>query len=617
MESPTSSIANPVLAIQALAKSVPPRAVGRVLLLYPFSVSRQYNVASVLADGHFVEAPIGLGYIASFLKKYVPGVEVEVFDANAMALKHIQATGRAEMDELFALLRGEVEKRRPDVIGISCLFDSIAPMAHRHVALARAAVPDAVIVMGGNYPTGVPDVALSDEELDFVIFSEGEEAFAKLVLALQAGVEPSAATSGIAYRPARVHARLAAGSPAPDRVVAVPKGPMVETIDDFPVPDRSGFDMDFYATRSRHTIFRTLPKSEVRLATLTASRGCPFKCTFCSSKDFWGQTIRYRDARLVVDEMRMLQSEHGINTFVFNDDNIMYDRKYILALCDEIKRRNLSIHWMSGGGIQVSAMKPDVIQAVVETGLKQFNLAIETGNPATLRRIKKPLVKGVAESVIAEIRKYEGTWIASNFITGFYFETRDDVEETLAYAGSLDLDWRCIYSFQPLRGTEDYQTCVKLGYVKESHREAGMRPGTEDSGVGVEVFELSTENFTAEEVRNRNYEANLLHNFVNNRNYALRPAQVIRDVQYVIEMVPDHALGHYALGRSHLALGDRDRALADFERARQLVEASRSLRANSFHSLFALIDASVRWADYFEKFGIDIDAEIRRARTPA
>lgn len=620
---------NAVLAPSLFKRSHPPLDIKRVLLIFPFSVSKSYSAESVAKGGHYVEAPIGLGYISAFVKKNVPGLEIEVFDANAMALKHIRKTGMCDMEELFGLLKNEIEARRPDVVGVSCLFDSTAATAHRHFAVVRDISPYIFTVIGGNYATGVPKVALSDQNLDFVIFSEGEEAFAKLLIALREGIEPSEAIPGIAYDRNRVQlkaaGRLNRTAVEQDEasfmtdIVEIPKGALPEEIDDFPIPDRSTLDMNFYATQSRHTIRRTLPKEQIRIATMTASRGCPFKCTFCSSKDFWGQTIRYRDPKLVVDEMRMLQGEYGINTFIFNDDNIMFDRRAVLALCDEIKRANLEIHWMSGGGIQVTAMKKDVIQAVYETGLRQFNLAIETGNPETLKRIKKPLIKGIAEQVIQEIRKYGDPYILSNFITGFWFETKQDIEETLAYCGSLDLDWRSIYSFQPLRGTEDYSKCVELGYVKD--RAVASRQqfaSMEDAGSGVEILEMSTEHWSADWVRDKNYLANLEYNYVKNRNYEARPEQMIRDVDYVIELVPDHAVGYYAKGRALQAQHQYAEALAQFEKAEELVEITRDAKQTHISTLFGFNpDSAVRWYEYFEKLGIDIGSHVREARALA
>lgn len=585
-----------------------PKAIERALLIYPFAISESYKLKSVLEGGSFAEAPLGLGYISSFVQRNVPDIEVRIVDANAMAIKHILATKTVDMDVLYGMLRDEIAAFSPDIVGVSCLFHNIAPSAHAAIRLVRETAPGAVTVMGGNYPAGSPEIALADEALDFIVLSEGEQSFSNLIECLRNGYEPRELVDGITYREAaidRLAPLLAAGSSdcdSNDNILSAPKLNFPKTLEGYPWPDRRDVDIDFYASYSRHFAFRTMEHKDVRLATMTASRGCPFKCSFCSSKDFWGLQIRYRDPVDVVNEMEMLIDNHGINTFIFNDDNIMFNRKAVIALCDEMKRRNLKIRWLSGGGIQVSSMKPDVVQALIETGLNQFNLAIETGNPETLKRINKPLAEGVAEKVIAEIRKYDNVWIGSNFITGFYFETLDDIRATLDYAGSLDLDWRSIYAFQPLPGTEDFRASVARGYIEEWDIWAEGKFG--------DLVTLTTENFAAEQVRSMNYYANLKHNFINNRNLILNPCQAIKDFNYVIEMVPDHAVGLYSRAIAKLNLGDVHGSDADLMNARRIVEETRHLERSAFKSNIAMTNVELVWADYFEKLGIDISVPL-------
>jgi|GEM_PF-1221438 len=581
-----------------------PIAIKRVLLIYPFAVGDGYHLETVLKGGAFVEAPLGLGYISSYLQAHLDDVVVEVFDANAMAVTRIMQDKAVDMDGLWDGVREKVRSFQPDIVGVSCLFHNIARMAHKTCAIINEIAPSAVVVMGGNYPSGSPEIAQRDSNLDFLLFSEGEKSFLNLVQALREGYEPSSRTDGISYRP-DVMTSLTTLLPesAQDEVEPalhqVPKGAFTKTLEDYPWPDRSQFDMEFYATYARHFAFRTLKRDDVRLATMTASRGCPFRCSFCSSKDFWGRQIRYREPSVVVDEMEFLVNTYGINTFVFNDDNIMFDRRKVIGICEEIKARNLKIHWLSGGGIQVSAMKPDVIQALIETGLNQFNLAIETGNPETLKRINKPLAEGIAEEVIAEIRRYDNVWIGSNFITGFYFETLDNVRETLNYASSLDLDWRSIYAFQPLPGTDDYKACVERGYVQEW--------GIWDGDTLGDLVALSTENFQAHEVRHLNYLANLDYNFLQNRNLTKNPAQAIRDFNYVIEMAPDHAVAYYARCMAEKNQGDLNAAQISLDSAKEIVRRTSAYGENRFKSNLAMTSVELRWGDYFQHFGIDLD----------
>lgn len=585
-----------------------PLNIKKVLLIYPFAVSKEYDLQSLLKGGQFAEAPIGLGYISAYVKQNMPSVDIKIFDANLMAIKHVNETKKVDMDELWKILQKEIKDYNPDIVGISCLFHSIAFLAHKTCLKVKEVSKKIITVMGGNYPTGSPDTALSDDNLDFIIFSEGEKTFTDFIHALKSGQEPKKVNRSISYKsdaPLRIMELASSKTPLSinKEINEEYKHKMIKKIDDIPYPDRSAFDMKYYAEYTRHFAFRTLNRPDVKLATMTASRGCPFKCTFCSSKDFWGTQIRYRDPKIVVDEMKYLRDEYKINTFVFNDDNIMFNRGSILALCNEMKKQNLDINWLSGGGIQVTAMKPDVIQALVETGLMQFNLAIETGNPKTLKRIKKPSIAGIGERVIENIRKYKGTWIGSNFITGFHFETLDDIKETLKHAGGLDLDWRSVYSFQPLPGTEDYKECVKKGYLDEWSI-------WEEDNQG-ELIELSTENFTADQVRNLNYVANIEYNFVNNRNLKVDPNRAIMDFNYVIEMVPDHAIGLYFTGIAYKNLNDVTNALKFLRKAKNLVEESEKLKNHEFKSNLAMVSVKVRWIDYFKRYNLDVDKEIK------
>ena len=77
-------------------------------------------------------------------------------------------------------------------------------------------------------------------------------------------------------------------------------------LDELPWPDRSDLPIESYSRYTRHMVTRVLDRDWVRLATMVASRGCPFECTFCESKNFWGKQIRYRNPVDVVESATWL-----------------------------------------------------------------------------------------------------------------------------------------------------------------------------------------------------------------------------------------------------------------------------------------------------------------------
>lgn len=587
--------------------------INRALLFQPLNNDNAYHVNAVLHKKQTVEAPLGLGYIAGYAKKHVANLQVEIYDAHVEAIKYIRVNKRVDINEIWENIRTKIETFQPQIVGISCLFFTLSKTVHRMCELVKSVSPSIITVMGGNYPSSMPKVVLEDGNVDFVITSEGEISFSQLVQCLREGGEPSETISGIGYKAGVVQsigARSAKGQAEEEReeIVLIQKNNFLP-LDHFPWPDRTILDNEFYATGMRHFVNRVEDLDDVRLATMTASRGCPFSCTFCASKNFWGNRMRYRDPESVVDEMQHLIDTYDINTFAFNDDNLSCDAKSLIALCNEMVRRNLKIRWFASGGLQVSGFrKREVIDAVIESGLRQFNLAIETGNPKTASMIKKPLRPEITEEVLSILREYHQVWLYGFFITGFYFETIEDIQWNLQYAGNLDLDWRGFYSFAPIPGTEDYESCVTKGFIADFASISKDYAG--------DAIMLSTDKFTSDQVLHMNYQANLEYNFVKNRNLEENPRQAIREFNHVLETYTDHAVAYYARSVAERNLGKKEESLQSLLTCQKLVNESDVLSKSKFQSNIQIVDAQVRWRDFFKHMNVDIEQKISEVTQP-
>ena len=80
-----------------------------------------------------------------------------------------------------------------------------------------------------------------------------------------------------------------------------------------------------------------------RLGAVSTSRGCSHSCTFCSQQRFWNKTWRARNPKKVVDEIRYLNTNYGLNVFLFTDEFPTYDRKRWEKLLDLLIAENLDI----------------------------------------------------------------------------------------------------------------------------------------------------------------------------------------------------------------------------------------------------------------------------------
>ena len=70
--------------------------IKKILLINPFIIeTNSYNYETVISGGQFAESPLGLGYISSYFKSQIDNVQIEIFDANLMAMKYLISKGKA------------------------------------------------------------------------------------------------------------------------------------------------------------------------------------------------------------------------------------------------------------------------------------------------------------------------------------------------------------------------------------------------------------------------------------------------------------------------------------------------------------------------------------------
>lgn len=258
-----------------------------------------------------------------------------------------------------------------------------------------------------------------------------------------------------------------------------------------------------------------------------------------------------------------MRDEHGVNTFVFNDDNQCINTKHFAKILDLIIEHLPGIKWISGGGLNIRAINsPEIIRKMCQSGICYFNLAIESGKNETLLRIHKPVTIDESENVVRLIRKYSNLPIVGFFIIGFPFETIEDIQMTIDFARKLKIDWCSFYNLQPHPGSELYQYCLDKGLID------GF-----DINYGENYLPSNVryDGFTSTDVSRINYDANILVNFINNYNLQKNPLRAIGDFNYILSLVPDHYIAVYCKGIAYRNLGDEKNAKECFMLTKKLL----------------------------------------------
>lgn len=542
--------------------------IRKVLLINPPSANMLLDSGS-LGYSYF-EPPLGVMYVYSFLKKR-GDLDVTLVDLN---VEYSRVAGRQSLDSLVEYYCKIYE---PDLVGIAALYYSDIKVFHKVAKLFKKYRSESIIIMGGHYPSLLTECCLEDETIDYAVLSEGETGLSDLINALNHGT-PLEEVEGLGYREG----------------AGIRINPRIHFWKEFkntPALDFSAIPFEKYFKEGRMILDRIYAPEDIRPATLTASRGCPNKCRFCSSPTFWRRRWRARDVESVVNEMQGLIDKYGVNTFLFNDENICANTTWFRELLDKIAP--LKINWMSYGGLQVSPLADqDLVARMYDSGICLFNLAIESGVDQTLERIHKPLTVDKVYRAVENINIQGEKYSTGFFITGFPFETREEVIQTLDFAMGLQIDWKCFYCFQPFPGTELYKECLDQGLIES------FNPDYKESFYPPKMKHVD---YTVEELGYINYMANLRCNFLDNINLNKGTTQGLeqarRDFAYVDSIAGGHVLALHGLARVEQLNGNTEEAQEYLAKA-----------------MTALQNAPEQWELYLKELGLKLEMEHQSGR---
>jgi anaerobic magnesium-protoporphyrin IX monomethyl ester cyclase len=523
----------------------------RMLLINPFFLlDGVYDLNKVLNNMWDINEPLGLESISTYIIKELNEVEVEVYDANLLATMEIFRTNKVDMESLFLMVEDKIKEYNPDVVGVSALFEFCGDIGLTFINLAKKISKDIITIMGGAYASFSYESAFKCKNLDYIIKGEGEDGAKQFIeyLLKRRRIEE---VVGLIYRE--------------KNTLKINPSILIKDINNIPPVSRNEKLMDTYVTRSQRVVSRYLGDGFVgRIASVMATRGCQYKCAFCSTKELWGRTIRYREVDSVINEIKMLKDRFGVNVIRFDDDALFTNPEYSIDLLKKLKREN--IRWF--GSPQISVATETIIKLCIESGVVLIGLNPESGSDNTLKKINKPLRIKKTEQYIKMVRSVDpDIYIYASWVVGFPFESMDDIKETHDFAKSLDLDWSAFYCFTPYPGTQLYDECLQKGIINKGNKLTNV----------LTMNAISTDQFTADELLFHNYCANIDINFLNNRNMTINPERAVRDFEDMIFTYPTHVFGYYCLSRHYFNHGNKQKG------AEYLNKAHESANKDSFY----------------------------------
>jgi len=363
---------------------------------------------------HVITPPLGLGYLSSYLKQ--GHIQVKIIDA----LKDNLHT--------HTLLK-KILAEKPDAVGITCLTAFYPQVVKLSQSLKKRRLK---CIIGGIHPTFLPYQTLKQSQADFVICGQAEVALLKLVKANFVNQNIPGVYSLKNLR----------------KNTPVIKAKPIKNLDDLPFPDWEQLDPNTYSTAPHGAFVKNFP-----IGSIMTTRGCPYMCSFCASKNFYDRTIRYRSTKNIIQEIKHLINNYGVKEIHFEDDNLTLRRDHIEKLCQAIIKNKLKISWTCPNGIRADRVDEKLLRLMKKSGCYLIAFGIESANPHILKNIHKLETLADIKKAIQLTNKV-GILSQGFFIFGLPGETKQTMENSIRFAKQTQLARAFFGVLQILPGTE-------------------------------------------------------------------------------------------------------------------------------------------------------------------
>lgn len=499
--------------------------------LLKLSRSHELNVTELFGA---INLPLGILSIDSYLKKICPGIHTQILDLNAEFLLHItegdlnqnlyNVTKHFDRFFLEKIWRA-IENFHPEVIAISSLFDKSIPTLLWMAENIKQRFPDTLIIAGGHSVNNLYEDILSKSggSIDAISFGEGEIPFSELMA--EADIK----------KHLRDSAYFLTKEEFENHEPYIPQYAYIEDLDDIPIYDYDSY-LDHYGERilTLHNNILDANHSFSKQAVMMTSRGCPYQCIFCASRQIHGQKMRKNSMERVRQEIDYWVKKRQADTIGFFDDHILFDVNRTIQICDYAGTYGTDIRFPNG--LAVSCINKELVEAFSRNKVREVYLALESGSARVLKEIiHKPLSIPKAAEVF-ELFKNTDIFVRVYLVLGFPNETKADVEDALSFLRHAYFNWASISIPTPISGSDLLEMSLKNGYLKEyDYRK-------------VSFYENLYDNTELEEAYNGDvrYTVNLDVNFVHNPYMRYGKYDLAKQrFDSILKNYPNHAFAYY------------------------------------------------------------------------
>lgn len=336
----------------------------------------------------------------------------------------------------------KIKALKPDVICVEPATPTIKYDIHL-AGKIKALLPDTKIIFSGSHVTRFPEEVLKSRAIDAIVRGEQDETTLKLIEAIDKK-SPLADVLGIAFTDSNEDVKITGPRP------------LIKDLDSLPFPDRELIPHEWY--KEGHVV-------RTPFTFVIASRGCPNKCTYCLWPNvFFEHSVRFRSIDNVLAEIDWLVEEYGIKEIFIDDGTFNVNRKRVIEFSKRLAEHGHDLIWSCS--CRVDCVDEEMLMWMKKSGCKLICYGPESASQETLDKIRKDIDISMAKKAM-ELTKKAGIIAHANFMFGFPWETKEDIENTIQFAIDIDPDTAQFSLVFPHPGSEMFDLAVNEGWFAD------------------------------------------------------------------------------------------------------------------------------------------------------
>jgi radical SAM superfamily enzyme YgiQ (UPF0313 family) len=364
--------------------------------------------------------PILLCYTATILQN--KGYDVKYMDS-------------VYQDFSYKKTLNEIEKINPYIIFI----ETATPTFNydvKFVDMIKDRFSKIKVIVTGSHVTYDPVGSMEKSKIDVIVKGEQDYTTLNVINSIRDN-KSLKDVKGICYRKG-------------EEIINNQTAPLIEDLDELPFPDRNLIPHQWYIEgHAKYTPFTFV---------MTA-RGCPHQCSYCLWPHvYYDHKLRMRKPEKVCDELEWLIKKYGIKEVFFDDATFNVTEQRAIDISKAIIERGIKITWSCSA--RVDRVTKEMLKWMKKSGCKLICYGGESASQETLKRTKKGTTIEQTRNAI-RLTKKAGIIAHINFMIGFPWENRAEMEKTIKLAIDTDADTAQFSLVFPHPGSRMYDEAIK------------------------------------------------------------------------------------------------------------------------------------------------------------